>query len=471
MKDRGNDIKKDSVGIKTLLGDPKKAIIKLSLPMIVAMSAQTIYNLVDAIWVSGLGADALAAIGFVFPFFFAAIALSNGLGVGGGSAISRRIGAGDKDGADNIAVHTIVMMLLLAVLFTIPLFIFAKDLFVLIGAGRTVDMAISYGRVIFAGSIFIFFTNIANAILRAEGDAKRAMYVMALGAVLNIVLDPIFIFTLGMGIAGAAWATLVSLAISSIVMLNWLFFKKDTYISFRFSGFGFDRSIVKDIFGVGLPASATQLSMSLTMLVLNAIVVAVGGTDGVAVYTTGWRVASIATLPLVGIATAVVPVTGAAFGARSYKKASTAHLYATKIGFAIEAVIAAATFIFAPAIAALFTHSEEAVHIAPDLIIFLRIVSLFYVAVPFGMLSSSLFQGTGKGMNALFVTILRTLILTPLFAAIFAFNFDWGLVGIWWGLVAANIIGSAVAFSWARRYTWRLIKTCRERSSRSGLKG
>ncbi len=469
MKDGDDGSKKDSAGITMLLGDPKTAIIKLSVPMIVAMSAQTIYNLVDAIWVSGLGADALAAIGFVFPLFFAAMALSNGLGIGGGSAISRRIGARDKDGADNVAVHTIVMMLLLAVLFTVPLFIFARDIFVLIGAGRTVDMATSYGRIIFAGSIFIFFTNIANAILRAEGDAKRAMYVMILGAVLNIILDPIFIYTLGMGIAGAAYATLVSLAISSIVMLNWLFFKKDTYISFRFSGFGFDRSIVKDIFGVGLPASATQLSMSLTMLVLNAIVVAVGGTDGVAVYTTGWRVASIAILPLVGIATAVVPVTGAAFGARSFEKASTAYLYAIKIGFAIEAVIAAATFIFAPAIAALFTQSKEAVHIAPDLIIFIRIVSLFYVAVPFGMFSSSLFQGAGKGMYALFVTILRTLILTPLFAVIFAFNFDWGLVGIWWGLVAANTIGSAVAFLWARLYMWRLVKTCRERSSRSGL--
>ncbi|MEA3324217.1 MAG: MATE family efflux transporter, partial [Euryarchaeota archaeon] len=147
--------RKYSKGIKILLGDPKKAIIKLSLPMIVAMSAQTIYNLVDAIWVAGLGANALAAIGFVFPFFFAAMALSNGLGVGGGSAISRRIGARDKDGADNVAVHTIVVMLLLAVLFTIPLFVFARDVFTLIGSGSATGMAVSYARIIFAGSIFI----------------------------------------------------------------------------------------------------------------------------------------------------------------------------------------------------------------------------------------------------------------------------------------------------------------------------
>ncbi len=452
MEDSDNDKKKYSEGVKTLLGDPKKAILKLSLPMIVAMSAQTIYNLVDAIWVSGLGADALAAIGFVFPFFFAAMALSNGLGVGGGSAISRRIGARDKDGADNVAVHTIVMMLLLAVLFTIPLFVFAEDLFALIGAGSATGMAVSYGRIVFAGSIFIFITSVASAILRAEGDVKRAMYVMMLGAGLNIILDPIFIYTLDMGIAGAAYATLVSLAVSSAVMVNWLLFKKDTYVSFKFSGFRFDRAILRDIFKVGIPASVTQLSMSLTMVIMNVMVVAVGSIVGVAVYTTGWRVVSIATLPLIGIATAVVSVTGAAFGARSCDKVNIAHLYATKIGVLIEAAIAVATFIFAPQIAAMFTQSESAAHIAPDLIIFLRIVSLFYVGVPFGMLSSSLFQGTGKGMNALFVTILRTLILSPIFAALFAFNFGMGLTGIWWGLVAANVIGSAVAFIWARLY-------------------
>ena len=186
MKDSDDGSKKDSTGVTMLLGDPKTAIIKLSVPMIVAMSAQTIYNFVDAIWVSGLGADALAAIGFVFPFFFAAMGLSNGLGIGGGSAISRKIGARDKRGADNVAVHTIIIMLVAAAVFTVPLFTFAEELFVSIGAGGTTGMAVTYARIIFAGSILIFFTNIANAMLRAEGDARRAMYVIALGAALNI---------------------------------------------------------------------------------------------------------------------------------------------------------------------------------------------------------------------------------------------------------------------------------------------
>ncbi len=247
------------------------------------------------------------------------MALSNGLGIGGGAAISRKIGARDKAGADNVAVHTIIIMMLLVLIFTIPFYVFAPPhIFSLVGAGKTTDLAVAYARVIFLGSIVIFFTNVANSILRSEGgDSKRAMYAMVLGgAALNIVIDPIFIYTFKMGgIAGAAWATLLSLAVSSAMMLNWLFFKKDTFVSFDFKDFSFEKSIINDIFRIAVPASAQQLSMSLSMLVLNLIIVNVSSTDGVAVYSTGWRVATIAIAPpLVGIATAVVSVSGAAFG-------------------------------------------------------------------------------------------------------------------------------------------------------------
>lgn len=449
----------ETKGIKILEGDPKKAIIKLAVPMIVAMSIQTIYQLVDTFWVSGLGADALAAMGFVFPFYFISMALSNGLGIGGGAAISRKIGARDKAGADNVAVHTIIMMLLLVLIFTIPFYVFAPQVFSFAGAGKTAGLAVAYARVIFLGSIVIFFTNVANSILRAEGDSKRAMQAMVLGAGLNIVLDPIFIYTLKMGIAGAAWATLLSLAVSSAMMLNWLFFRKDTFVSFDFKDFSFEKEIVNDIFRITIPASAQQLSMSLSMLILNLIIVSVSDTDGVAVYSTGWRVATIAIAPLVGIATAVVSVSGAAFGAKDFEKAKTAHTYAVKLGLLIEGGVAAFTFIFAPQIAAVFTQTEEAAHIAPDLIHFLRVICIFYPSVSFGMLSTSFFQGAGKGMSALTANLLRTIVFTPLFAAFFAFSLDMGQVGAWWGIVAGNAIGAGVTFVWARFYLSAILKT------------
>jgi len=444
-------------GVKTLLGEPKKAIIKLALPMIAAMSAHTIYNLVDAIWVSGLGADALSAVGFFFPFFFMDMAIARGLGLGGGSAISRRIGAKDKAGADSVAAHTIIIMLLATVAFTLPLFIFARNIFIMLGVGRTIDMTLSYARIMFAGTVIIFFSNIANSILRSEGDARRAMFAIILGSILNIGLDPIFIYTLKLGVAGAAWATILSMSITSLILFNWLFLKKDTYVSFSFRGFRFKKEIMRDIFKVGLPAALLQLSMSLTMLIINLILVRVGGTDGVAVYSTGWRIASIATLPLIGIATAVVSVTGAAFGEHNFRKINTAFMYALKIGIIIEVLIAIATFLLSPLITAVFTRAEETARIAGALLTFLRVMVLFYPTTAFGMLSSSMFQGTGKGMNALIVTIIRTVLLTPLFSIMFAIILDRGLPGVWFGIVVGNTIGAIIAFLWAKAHIRNLI--------------
>lgn len=457
---------KDTKGVKTLLGEPKKAVIKLAIPMIIAMSANTIYYLFDALWVSGFGQDfftdigvseigtgALAAVGFVMPFFMMIISLSVGIGVGAGSAISRRIGANDKEGADNVAVHSIVITLLIAIIFSIIFYIFAEEIFVLIGAKDSSVMAVSYGRVIFAGSIFLFFSNVAYAILRGEGDAKRAMYAMMFGAVLNIILDPIFIYTFGYGVTGAAYATILSIFLSSLILVYWLFFRKDTYVDFKFVNFKFNKEIIKDIFKVGLPASVQQLSMSITMLFLIIIITVIGdGDDGVAIYNTGWRVVMIAILPLLGIATAITSVVGAAFGARSYDKLNTAFMYGVKIGLIIEIFICIAIFLSAPMIAGIFTTTPDSIRIRGGLEFFLIITCLFYPGAAFGIASSSMFQGVGKGSYALIATLLRTVVLTPIFALLLCCVLNFGLVGIWWALVAANLIGSIVAFTWGKLY-------------------
>jgi putative MATE family efflux protein len=446
-------------GIKTLLGDPKKAIITLSLPMIVAMIVQTLYNLINRIWVSGLGTEAAAAVGFAFPLLFMGTALATGLGVGGGSAISRKIGAKDKNGGDNAAAHTLILMVIAALAYAIPLFIFAEDIFRLIGAGEATKTAALYAQIIYAASIIMFFTSIATALLRSEGDAKRSMFAMILGGILNVVLDPLFIYVFGWGVPGAAIASVVSISVSAILLFYWLFLKKNTYLTIHFHGFHFNRHVIKDILTVGLPASLLQLSMAIMLFIMNIIVERIHGTDGVAVFSAGWSVAMTASMPLLGMATAVVSVSGATFGAKEYKKLDIAHLYALKIGILIETAIAIATFLFAPFITLAFTTSPDMVHLGDDITTFLRIICIYYPATAFGMLSSSLFQGVGKGLYSLIVTILRTIILIIPLAWLFGITLGWGLPGAWWGLVIANIIGSAVTFIWAKLYVNTLLTT------------
>ena len=446
-------------GVQTLLGNPKKAIIKLSIPMIVAMSVHTLYNFVDGLWVAGLGPNALSAVGFFFPFFFMIMALSTGIGIGGSSAISRMIGAKDKKNADAVASHTMVLMVIAAIVLALPFFIFAPTIFTRLGAGPVATMAGAYARIIFGGTLIIFFGQVASALLRGEGDVKRAMVVMMIGSGLNIILDPIFIYLLKLGVAGAAWATMVSICFSSGYLFYWFFIKQDTYVSIKFRGFQFQKTILSEILKVGIPASFQQMTMSIAMLILNLIAVRAGGTDGVAIFTTGWRVVMFATLPLHGIATAVVPVTGAAFGGRAYKKLDIAYMYAIKIGVVIELVMAVIIFILAPQIAWLFTFTQESVRIRADLVNFLRIMCIFFPAVSPGMLSSAMFQGTGKGSYSLAVTFIRTILLAVPLAYCFAVILDLQLTGLWWGVVLGNSLGGIIAFTLGRIYVNRLKPT------------
>jgi putative MATE family efflux protein len=448
--------RRQTKGVDTLLGDPKRAIIKLSVPMVVAMSFQTLYNLADAIWVSGRGPDSLSAVGFIFPFFFLAMALANGVGIGGGAAISRRIGAQDKVGADKVATHSIVSNLIIGILTSVVLLMILPQALIFMGAENELHLSLAYGRILIAGIVFLFFNASAVSILRSEGDAKRAMIAMATGGILNIILDPFFIYVLNLGVAGAAIATILSMFTTTILTSYWLFIQRKTFVVVRFRGFRFDGSILYDIGRVGLPASVSQMSMSLMAFLLTTLIARVGGTLGVAAYTSGWRIISIATLPMLGVASAVTSVTGAAFGASDYQKARTAYYFALKSGFVVELVLSLIVMIFAPQITWIFTWSKESDLLVPELIGFLRILWLLLPTVPFGMLTSGLFQGTGKGVFALICTLIRTIVFTVPFAWLLGVYFDWGLRGIWIGMAAAGVAYIPVVFGWGMFYLRRL---------------
>ncbi|KAF1078762.1 MATE family efflux transporter [Methanogenium sp. MK-MG] len=445
-------------GISILTGDPKRAIIKLSGPMIVAMLLMSVYHIVDAIWVAGLGPDALAAIGFVTPVFMVLIGFSNGIGAGATSAIARRIGAKDREGADNTAMHALYLTVAVSIVLTMCFLIFLKPALLLIGAGGTIDLALEYANIIFGGTIFILFTNVAYGILRAEGDMKRTMYAMAVSSVINLVLDPILIYGLGMGMAGAALATVISVASVSAVLLYWFLWKRDTYVSVRRASYHYHPAIVSDILKVGLPASGEFLLMAGAGIILNGLFVAVAGTDGVAVYTGGWRVVMFAIVPMIAIGTAVISVTGALYGAKRYGELRTVHFYSVGLGTVIAIAISILTWVFAPQIATLFAYTPESAHLLPELTAFLRTMCFFYPFVPMGIMSSSIFQGTGKGTTSFILSLFRNILFIAFFATLLALTFGLGESGAWWGIVLGDIVSGLLAFGWAALYVRKLIK-------------
>ncbi len=448
----------ETAGVALLRGDPKRAIVRLSAPMIAAMLLQSSYNVVNAIWVAGLGADAMAAVGFIMPVFMILMGLGSGIGAGVTSVIARRIGSCDRAGANNAAVHALLLALGLALVITVPLVLLAEPIALLFGAGATAPLAAEYARVIFGGTVLLFFVNIGYAVLRAEGDTKRTMYAMVASALLNIVLDPILIYWAGLGIAGAAWGALISMGMVAGILLYWFFVKRDTYLAVRWTEFLPSRGLVGDILRVGLPASLEFVLMSALAIMVNWMLVLTAGTDAVAVYTAGWRVVLFAIIPVAAIGMSVVSVAGAAYGAREFGKLRVAHRFGTAFGSAIGLGLGALTLVFAHPIAWIFAYAPESAPLAPMIASFLATMCFFFPFVAPGVVSGSVFQGTGKGVYSLVVNVFRNLVFIAISAYLLAFVFGLGEAGVWWGIVAGNMMGGTLAYLWARYYVNRLVR-------------
>lgn len=442
-----NNDSKDNVGI--MLGNPKKALINLSIPLVISLLISSLYNVIDAIWVSGLGADALAGVGFVTPIFMILIGFGNGLGAGSAFAISKYIGENNKQKADNGSIHAILIMVITSIIITAILLLFLKDILIFMGASQTLNYAMDYGQIIIFGSIFVILSNALYGIFRGEGDSKRPMYAMIASAVLNMVLDPIFIYTLNLGVKGAAIATLISAFFVILIQFYWFYIKKDTYLKPYLSNFNFKKEISFDIIKVGFPASLQLLNNAFFAAVFSALLAFISSTDSVAVYSTGWRIVTIGTTPILAIGTALISVIAANYGARNYKNIQIAHRYAMKISMIFAVFVMIFTIAFAPQIASVFSSSSSSVRISGELAAFLTWIVLYYPTMAVGVASTYVFQGIGRGMTAMFQTIMRETGFTLVFALLFTFIFNWGVWGAWMGIVLGEVVSNNITLIWA----------------------
>ena len=442
--------------IELIKGDYKIAIRKLAWPMMVSMFLIMAYNLADSIWVAGLGSDALAAIGFISPLFMILIGLGNGVGAGANSLIARFIGAENTSEANNTALHSLLLTIIISILGSIAMYFLLPAVLNIMGAGSATQASLDYGGIVFSFMIIFIYSNVGTAILRSEGDVKRAMYVMAITAIFNIILDPVFIYVLNMGIKGAAWATVLSGFLSCIVLLYWMHIKKDTYLDLSIKNFKYENSITFGILNAAIPSTAENLIFSILGIIENYFLVLVSGTAAVAVYTAGMRLIQLSMIPLMGFGTALLTVVGAAYGARNYRKLKNAYNYTLKLGLLVSTVMAVIFFFFAPQISQVFAYSSSAA-LAPRIASLIQIMIIFIYAVCLGMVSAMMFQGVGKGFTSLFLTFIRALLLEVVFSYLFGVMFGWGEIGIYYGVVAGGFIGGLISFIWANIYMNRLL--------------
>ena len=439
----------NSKSVDIMLGNPKKALINMSIPLIISLLISSLYNLIDAAWVSGLGADALAGVGFFTPIFMILVGFGNGLGAGAAFAISKYIGEENKPKADNASIHSILIDIAVSIIITLILLVSLVPILKAMGVGQTIGYATDYGNIIVFGSILIILSNALYGIYRGEGDSKRPMYAMMASAILNMVLDPIFIYTLNLGVKGAAIATLISAVFVILILVYWFYIKKDTYLKPRLANFNFRKDIGFDIVKVGIPASIQLLNNAFFAAVFSALLAFLSSTDSVAVYSTGWRIVIIGTTPILAIGTALISVIAANYGAKNYENIKIAHRYAMKISMVFAFAVAILTNVFAGDIASIFASSGTSVRIAGELTSFLQWIVIYYPTMAVGVASTYVFQGLGKGITAMFQTIMRETGFTIFFAVLLGVVLGYGVWGAWMGIVLGEIVSNNITLVWA----------------------
>ena len=444
--------------VELMRGEPEIAVRKLAIPIMISMLLTASYNIVDGIWVVGLGQAAIAGIGFVTPIFMILNGVSVGLGNGATSSISRAVGAKDHERANKSATHALLIFVLASLLLTVVLLFIQEPLIKTYGAsGQSLAEGLKYGTPLFLGLFGFMLANGGSGILRGEGDMTRAMYAMIVSVVLNFILDPIFIYILNLGSAGASLATIISSLGSATVIMYWILIKKDTYVHVTFKDFEFDSKIFIDILKVGIPASLDMFMMSLAMSIYLIFISSIAGEYGIAAFTSGQRLFLFAIMPLNAIGSAVAAVSGSAYGARNADYLSRAHYYGTNFAMAFGLVMVFILVVFAPQLSLIFAYTPETANLVPEITNFLRIASFGLLLVGIGMPSSFMYQGIGRGTTSLAWTIIREVIFTVSFTYLFGIVLNWGLIGIWIGLAVGRMLASFLNFIYAR-YTISVIK-------------
>lgn len=448
----------DNKNVEIMRGNPETAVRKLAIPVMISMLLTASYNIIDGIWIAGLGQAAIAGIGFVTPIFMILNGVSVGLGSGATSSISRFIGAKNHKKASDSANHSLFIFLIASIVLTIVLLAFQEPLLKLYGAsGQSLSEAVSYGTPLFLGLFAFMFANGGSGILRGEGDMKRAMYAVVVSVILNTILDPIFIYVLGWGSAGAAIATIISSICAAIVILYWILIKKDTYVNVNLRNFKFNSKIANDILKVGIPASMDMLALSIATSMYLIFISLIGGEFGIAAFTSGQRLYLFVIMPLTAIGTAVTAVVGSSFGAQNGDYISRAHKFGAKFGIIFGTCVTIIFIVFATPLATIFAYTSETAQLVPVIASFLQIACLCLPLTGAGMASSFFYQGIGKGTISLFWTIIREVIFTVGATYIFGILLGWGLIGIWVGLAVGRMTASTLNYFYAR-YTIKGIR-------------
>lgn len=433
MKERNNKME--------LLGNAPipKALMALGIPIMIGMLINALHNLVDAYFVGGLGESQMGAISIVFPLGQVVVGLGLMFGNGAASYLSRLLGRGDKDTANKVASTALYSSVLVGAIIIILATIFLKPILTLLGATDTImPYALTYARIYVVSCIFNVFNVTMNNIVTSEGAAKTTMCALLLGAILNIGLDPIFIYVLEMGVAGAAIATAISQLVSTLVYLNYVLRKKSAF-TFSVREFAPTKQMMAEILKIGVPTLTFQLLTSLSIALINRAANGYGDAviAGMGAVT---RVTSMGTLVVFGFLKGFQPIAGFSYGAKKFDRLQeaikTSILWSTIFCVIVGLLMA----VFSTQIISQFTDGNaEMISVGQKSLI---ANGFSFMLFGFYTVYSSLFLALGKGTAGFILGACRQgICFVPV---ILILPVLWGLNGILYAQPIADVISAVI---------------------------
>ena len=420
-----------------LLGNApiSKALLAMGIPTMLGMLINALYNLADAYFVSGLGESQMGAISIVYPLGQVVVGLGLLFGNGAASYISRLLGQGKNEQANKVASTSLYCSLSTGTLLILFCFVFLRPILTLLGATESIlPYAITYAGIYIISCIFNVFNVTMNNLVTSEGAAKTTMCALLAGAILNIVLDPIFIYTFELGVAGAAIATAISQIVSTLVYLHYLSTKKSIF-RFHWKDCFFSRKIFSEIFKIGIPTLVFQLLTSLSISLINNTSSNYGDTAiaGMGVVT---RLVSMGSLTVFGFMKGFQPIAGYSYGAGKYRRLRQAIRTSILWSTLFCIVIGFAFFLFPTQILSQFTTGNvEMIQIGARS---LRVNGITFILFGYYTVYSSLFLALGKGKEGFLLGACRQgICFVPV---ILILPSIWGVKGILYAQPIADVL-------------------------------
>ena len=418
-----------------------KLLMQYAVPAIIAMTASSLYNMVDSIFIGhGVGAMALSGLALTFPLMNLAAAFGSLVGVGASTLISVKLGQRDYDTAQTVLGNVLVLNILFGLGFTVLVLPFLNPILYFFGGSEeTVPYARDFMQIILLGNVVTHMYLGLNAVLRASGHPKEAMYATIATVVVNVILAPIFIFVFGWGIRGAATATVLAQAISLIWQLH-LFSNPKELLHFRKGIYRLKRNIVTSSLAIGLSPFLMNVAACFIVILINQGLKKYGGDLAIGAFGIANRLSFIIVMIVMGLNQGMQPIAGYKFGAQLYDRVTKVLkitiIYATivtTVGFAV-------CMAFPHLVVSIFTTDTKLVEISAY---GLRIVVMFFPIIGFQMVTANFFQSIGMAGKAIFLSLTRQLlILIPCLLILPRF---WGADGVWYSMPLSDLLASVIA--------------------------